>query len=122
GLGCAGRGEGVRVDAGKGKMPECEPHVPAELPFDLLDRVERLPRGRALVIAVLDDQAAGGRTPDVIDFLIRRRHGQLAVVRDRAVGHGGFRWLLDWLDPDLRTDEARDGSSAHLLVLLDAAS
>jgi hypothetical protein len=32
-----------------------------------------LPRVRALVIAVLDDQTAGGRTPDVIDFLIQRR-------------------------------------------------
>jgi len=88
GLGCAGRAEGVWVDAGQGKMPEREPHVPAELPFDLLDRVERLPRVRALVIAVLDDQAAGGRTPDVIDFLIQRRQGQSAVVQHRVEGHG----------------------------------
>jgi hypothetical protein len=57
----------------RGKMPEREPHVPGELPFDLLDRVERLPRVRALVIAVLEDQTAGGRTADVIDFLIQRR-------------------------------------------------
>jgi hypothetical protein len=41
-------------------MPEREPHVPAEWPLDLLDRMESLPRVRALVIAVLDDQAAGG--------------------------------------------------------------
>ncbi len=60
GLGCAGRGEGVRVDAGQREMPEREPHVPAQLAFDLLDRVERLTRVRALVIAVLDDQAAAG--------------------------------------------------------------
>jgi hypothetical protein len=74
-------------------VPEREPHVPAQAPPGLLDRVERLPRVWALVIAVLDDQAAGGRTPDVIDFLIQRRQRQLAVVRHRAAGHGGFRWL-----------------------------
>src|SRR2546421_11836738 len=73
-------------------MPEREPHVPAELPFDLLDRVERLPRVRALVIAVLDDQAAGGRTPDVIDFLIRRRQAQRAVVRHRVESHRVISW------------------------------
>ena len=54
-------------------VPEREPHVPPELLFDLLDRVERLPRVRALVIAVLEDQAAGGRTSDVIDVLVQRR-------------------------------------------------
>jgi hypothetical protein len=48
------------VDAGQWKMPVREPHVPVKLAFDLLDRVEGLPRVWALVIAVLDDQAAGG--------------------------------------------------------------
>jgi hypothetical protein len=56
-------------------MPEREPHVPAELLFDQLDRTEGLPRVRALVIAVLEDHTAGGRTADVIDFLIQRRQG-----------------------------------------------
>jgi hypothetical protein len=69
-------------------MPEREPHVPSKLLFYLLDRVERLPRVRALVIAVLDDQAAGGRAADVIDLLIQRRQGELAVVRYRVEGHG----------------------------------
>jgi hypothetical protein len=68
-------------------MPEREPHVPAELLFDLLDRMKRLPRVRALVIAVLDDQAAGGRAADVIGFLVQRRQGQLAVVRHRVASH-----------------------------------
>jgi hypothetical protein len=62
--------------------------VPGELLFDLLDRVERLPRVRALVIAVLDDQVAGGRAADVIGFLVRRRQGQPAVVRTCVDGHG----------------------------------
>src|SRR5258706_6344366 len=82
------------------KMPEREPHVPAELLADQLDSVERLPRVRALVVAVLDDQRACGRTADVIDFLVQRRQGQLAVVRYRVEGHeppprvaGGFGWL-----------------------------
>ena len=48
-------GEGVRMDAGQREMPEREPHVPVESLFDLLDRVECLPRVGALVIAVLDD-------------------------------------------------------------------
>jgi hypothetical protein len=41
-------------------VPEREPHVPAESPPGLLDRAEGPPRVRALVIAVLEDQAAGG--------------------------------------------------------------
>jgi len=41
-------------------MPGREPHVPPKLLFYLLDRMEGLPRVRALVIAVLDDQTAGG--------------------------------------------------------------
>ena len=56
--------------------------------FDSLDRVERLPRVRALVIAVLDDQVAGGRAADMIDLLIQRRQGQLAVVRRCVASHG----------------------------------
>jgi hypothetical protein len=36
-------GEGVRVDAGQRKMPDREPHVPAELLADQFDRMERLP-------------------------------------------------------------------------------
>src|SRR5690242_21615119 len=81
GLGCGRRGVGVRVDAGQRKMAEREPHVPAELLFDSLDGMKGLPRVRALVVAVLNNQAAGGRAADVIDLLIQRRQGQLAVVR-----------------------------------------
>ena len=65
-------------------MPEREPHVPAKLLFYLLDRMERLPGVRALVIAVLDDEAAGERAADVIDLLVQRRQGELAVVRCRV--------------------------------------
>ena len=35
-------------------VPEGEPHVPDQAPPGLLDRAERLPRVRALVIAVLE--------------------------------------------------------------------
>jgi len=70
GLRCGGRGHGVRVDLGQGEVPEREPHIPAELLFDLLDGAERLPRVGALVVAVFDDQAAGPRAADVIDRLI----------------------------------------------------
>jgi hypothetical protein len=88
GLGRGRGGEGVRVDAGQRKVPVREPQVPAQLLAGLLDRVERLPRVRALVIAVLEDQAAGGRAADVIGVLVQRRQGQLAVARDRVEGHG----------------------------------
>src|SRR5260370_9340716 len=60
GLGRRRGRESVRVDAGQWKMPVREPHVPVKPAFDLLDRVEGPPRVWALVIAVLDDQAAGG--------------------------------------------------------------
>jgi hypothetical protein len=60
GLSRGRRGEGVRVDGCQREMPEREPHVPAKLLFDLLDRMECLPRVWALVVAVLDDQVAGG--------------------------------------------------------------
>jgi hypothetical protein len=43
-------------------VPEREPHVPVQAPPGLLGRVERLPRVRALVIAVLGDQAAVKRS------------------------------------------------------------
>jgi hypothetical protein len=88
GLSGGRRGEGVRVNPGQREMPEHEPHVPAKLLFYLLDRMERLPRVRALVIAVLDDQVAGGQAADVIDLLIQRRQGELAIVRYRVEGHG----------------------------------
>jgi hypothetical protein len=66
-----GRGsEGVRVDVSQWKVPEREPHVPAQLAFDLLDRMERLTRVWALVVAILDDQVTCGRAADVIDFLV----------------------------------------------------
>src|SRR5439155_1004635 len=86
------RGQGVRVDGGQREMPECEPHVPAELLLDTLDRVERLPRVRALVVAVLDDQMAGGRAADVIDFLVQWRQGQPAVIRHCVAGS----WVASW--------------------------
>jgi hypothetical protein len=82
------RGEGVRVDAGQRKMPEREPDGPAELAFDLLDRTERLPGVRALVIAVLDDQTAGGRAADMVGVLVQRRQDQLPVLRRRVDSHG----------------------------------
>src|SRR6516164_9691823 len=75
GLGRGRCGEGVRVDAGQREVPEREPQVPAELVFGLLDRAVRLPGVRALVIAVLQDQAARGRAADMVDLLIQRGQG-----------------------------------------------
>ena len=82
--------DGSRVDAGQREMPEREPDVPAELALDQLDRVERLPRVRALVITVLEDQAAGGCAANMIGFLVQRRQGQLATVRRCVDCHGNL--------------------------------
>ena len=57
-------------------MPEREPHLPAELLSDVLDRVERLPRIRALVIAYSRISGRAGECADVIDLLVQRRQGQ----------------------------------------------
>src|SRR5260370_12616538 len=38
GLGCAGRGEGVRVDPGRREMPGLEPHGAPEPPAELPER------------------------------------------------------------------------------------
>jgi hypothetical protein len=99
------RGEGERVDAGQREMPEREPHVPAEQLAGQLDRVERLPRVRALVVGVLDDHTAYGRAPDVIDVLVQWRQGQLVVVRYRVEGHGP--------PPDAAGGSGRPGGTAR---------
>ena len=50
-----------------GKVPEREAHAVLELSLDPFDRPKRLARIRALVVAVLDEDASGRRTADVID-------------------------------------------------------
>ena len=115
GLGRTGGGEGVRMDSGQGEMAEREPHVPAELLLDQLDRMEGLPRVRALVIAVLEDHAAGGRAADMIDFLIQRR---------RSWGHN-LRWAwgrsgwLGGLEADSLADEDDVDAAGQFLVDLE---
>ena len=123
GLGRTGGGEGVRVDSGQWEMPEREPHVPAELLFDQLDRMEGLPRVRALVIAVLEDHSAGGRAADVIDFLVQRRQGRLAVVLSCVGGHGGTTsggyGALGGLEADSLADEDDVDAAGQFLVDLE---
>jgi hypothetical protein len=101
GFSCGRGGKGMRVDADQREVPEGELEVPVQLTFDLLDRVERLPRIRALVVAVLEDQRAAGRAADVIGFL-HRRQGQLARrpqkptcwrMRTRWIRPGSSWWI-----------------------------
>ena len=89
----------VRLDAGQREVPEREPQVPAELVSGLLDRAGRLPGVRALVVAVLEDQVAGGRAADMVDVLLQRRQCQLPVAR-RGVDSP---WAICWW---LRADRA----------------
>jgi hypothetical protein len=58
GLGRGSRCQGVRVDLCEGKMPESEADVAVSL-LDVFDLSKRLPRVRAFVIAVLEDQTTG---------------------------------------------------------------
>jgi len=112
------------VDAGQREMPEGEPHVSAEVLFDLLDRVEGLPRVGALVVAVLEDQVAGGRAANVIGVLLQRRQAPLEAGRYFIEGHGrlrvaagGFGWL-GGLEADGLADEDDVDAAGQLLVAL----
>jgi hypothetical protein len=60
-LGCGRRGEGMRMDLCEREMAEGEPDTAMSL-LDALDRSKRLPRIRAFVVAVLEDEPAGPRT------------------------------------------------------------
>jgi hypothetical protein len=64
------RGERVRMALGQRKVAERETELPAPLCLDLLDRAERVPRMRALVVAVLDDHMRTRWAADVVDRLI----------------------------------------------------
>jgi hypothetical protein len=71
-LGCCRRRESMRVDLCEREMPEGEPNTFAELAPEAFDLPERLPRVRAFVVAVLEDDMSGSRTADVIDLFIKR--------------------------------------------------
>ena len=55
-LGCGRRREGVRVDRFEREMAEGEADAPAQVSLDAFDLPKRLPRVRALVVAVLEDE------------------------------------------------------------------
>ena len=59
GFGRGSRCQGVRVDLRERKMPESEPDIAAQSLLDAFDLSKRLPRVRAFVVAVLDDQTPG---------------------------------------------------------------
>ena len=62
-------------------MAERETELPAPLCLDLLDGAERLPRMRALVVAVLDDHMRTRWPADVVNRLIEW------LVHERAGSH-----------------------------------
>jgi hypothetical protein len=57
-----------------------EPDTAAQFLLDAFDRPERLPRIRALVVAVLEDQPPRGRAADVVNRLVDRLQGRLVVL------------------------------------------
>ena len=66
--------ERVRVDLDQREMAEREAQVTVQPALDEPDLLERQPRVRALVVAVLDDQATGRRAADVVDRTVQRLH------------------------------------------------
>ena len=62
------------MDLGQWEVPKREPHLTGQAFFDVLDRAKRLPRVRALVVAVLDDQPAARRASDVVVRRVERLH------------------------------------------------
>jgi hypothetical protein len=81
-LGGSGHGQGVRMDPGQREMPEGEPDTLAQFCLDKLDPPKRLPRVRALVIALLDNQATCKRAADMIHCLVDRFQGRLEAIDD----------------------------------------
>jgi hypothetical protein len=79
-----------------GKMPEGEPHTLAQFCLDALDRPKRLPRVRALVIAVLDNQATRSCAADVIHRLVDPFQGRLVLLPHRVACHGGSPARASW--------------------------
>ena len=73
-------------------MAERETELPAPLCLDLLDGTERLPRIRALVVAVLDDHMRTRWPADVVNRLIEwldsgaRRIASTRACREFARG------------------------------------
>jgi len=70
-----------------GKREEGVEHLPKKL-IDLLDRMERLPRVRALVVAVLEDHMRVARPADVVDRLVERREHRRSPAHDGAADGG----------------------------------
>jgi hypothetical protein len=71
-LGGGRGGERVRMDLGQRDVTEREPDPIAESSLDLLDLAFSVARVRALVVPVLEDQASGHATADVIDRVVDR--------------------------------------------------
>jgi hypothetical protein len=65
-------GERVRMDLGQREVTEREPDPIAESSLDPLDLAFSVARVRALVVPVLEDQASGHATADVIDRVLDR--------------------------------------------------
>jgi hypothetical protein len=80
----------VCVDVGQRKVPKGEADTPAHSLLDAFDLPEPLPRVRALVIAVLDDETTGRRTAEVIDHVVKRLQGRPTLLRHRVARHGTF--------------------------------
>jgi hypothetical protein len=87
-LGPRGGGERVLMDLGLREMPEREPHPIAEPPLDALDLAISRACVGALVVPVLDDQASGHATADVIDRVVDRLETARASFDLGAVSHG----------------------------------
>jgi hypothetical protein len=81
-LGQMGGGQGMRMDAGQGKVPKHEPELAAELLLQLLDGAEGHAAVGTFIVAVLDQ---GDRCPlPAAPMVVVRVHRRRQVLHDRA--------------------------------------
>jgi hypothetical protein len=63
------------MDLGQGEVPEDKAKATFEPRLDALDRPESLPRVRAFVVAVFDEERSTLRAADVVDGGVDRLEG-----------------------------------------------
>jgi len=87
--------------------PDTLAQFSAEFSADAFDRPERLPRVRAFVVAVLDNQTTRGRAADMINRLVDRLQGRSLLLPYRLARHGvllGWAgWQRIWLGRPLKS-------------------
>jgi hypothetical protein len=76
----------VRVDLGKGEVPERKAKAAREAPLGAPDLAERPPRVRAFVVAVLDEKRSVLAAADVVDRRVELLEGRGLLDHREVIG------------------------------------